>query len=601
MKKLVLTPVRVLASMIREPKRSLAVVCPVAMALLALACGAPETPTPATDTLAAEAWPTEALASASGKTRGALRGSWQAGELTAEVASGLFTADFLGEDFAARTATSTTVRSGLEISTWAPRPTALDAETFVERWNDYLAQLGEVETVESHTWEVQLRPRDDGRRGIELHEAIWVLARAPDGRGREDRLYLVLDLVEEPADPAAQGAEGETAEPTWRLSGVRSEAGRTVLGPGPFFVDITNQALPPGYDQLGAQIYTDAGPALADFDADGDVDLFLPRLHASALLYENDGEGFFEDATTRRGLTLNALREGSNTGLFLDLDNDGDLDLLVGLKQKGFVALLAEDGRFEPAAPEPFGGGGEWETLAAADFDDDGLVDFYACNYGLIDPEHQPESYVDAWDGEPNALFRNLGGGRFEDVTETVGLAGTRHRWSYAASWADYDRDGDMDLFVANDYGPKSLFRNRGRGDDGQVTFEEVTEAVAARDQGNGMGASWLDFDGDLWLDLYASNMQSFAGNRITLLETFPGSEEQRQLYRRFAGGNTLLRNLGGELVGGEVGFEDVTDAAGVRGAFWAWGNLAFDYEADGDLDLFACGGFYTGASAADT
>lgn len=599
MKKLAMPPVRVLVSSVSDQTRSLGLVSLLATALLGVACGSPEAPIPSTDTLASEAWPTEVLASASGKTRGALRGSWQAGRLDDGVAAGLFTPDFRGEDFAERPAASTTVRSGLEISHWAERPASLDAAAFVERWNLYLEALGTVETVESHTWEVQLRPRDDGRRGIELHEALWVLARAPDGRAREERLYLVLDLVEEPAVAAVE--EGEEPEPFWRLSGVRSEEGRTVLGPGPFFVDVTSQALPPGYDQIGAQIYTDAGPALADFDADGDVDLFLPRLHAPALLYENDGEGFYDDATARRGLALNMLREGSNTGLFLDLDGDGDLDLLVGLKQKGFLAFLAEDGSFHPVTPEPFGGEGEWETVAAADFDDDGLVDFYACNYGLIDPEHQPESYVDAWDGRPNALFHNLGGGQFEDVTEATGLAATRNRWSYAATWADYDRDGDMDLFVANDYGPKSLFRNRGRGDDGQVSFEEVTEGVGARDQGNGMGASWLDFDGDLWLDLYASNMQSFAGNRITLLETFPGSEEQRLLYRRFAAGNTLLRNLGDDSPGGEVGFEDVTDAAGVRGAFWAWGNLAFDYESDGDMDLFACGGFYTGASAADT
>jgi len=82
---------------------------------------------------------------------------------------------------------------------------------------------------------------------------------------------------------------------------------------------------------------------------------------------------------------------------------------------------------------------------------------------------------------------------------------------------------------------------------------------------------------------------------RITRLETFPGSAEDRALYRRFSAGNTLLRNRG------DGTFEDGTDRAGVRGAFWAWGNHPFDYDSDGDLDLFVCGGFYTGASAADT
>ncbi len=147
-----------------------------------------------------------------------------------------------------------------------------------------------------------------------------------------------------------------------------------------------------------------------------------------------------------------------------------------------------------------------------------------------------------------------------------------------------------MDLYVANDYGPNSLYRNRGDG-----RFDEVSAETGTRDSGNGMGVSWVDVDGDLLLDLYVSNMQSFAGNRITRLENFPGSPEQKALYRRFSKGNTLLKNLG------DGTFEDVTDASGAKPAFWAWGNSPFDYDADGDVDLLVCGGFYTGVSAKDT
>jgi len=89
--------------------------------------------------------------------------------------------------------------------------------------------------------------------------------------------------------------------------------------------------------------------------------------------------------------------------------------------------------------------------------------------------------------------------------------------------------------------------------------------------------------------------MQSFAGNRITRLENFPGSDAERTLYRRFSQGNSLLRNQG------DGTFADATEGSGIRGAFWAWGNLAFDYDSDADLDLFVCGGFYTGVSAKDT
>ena len=100
-----------------------------------------------------------------------------------------------------------------------------------------------------------------------------------------------------------------------------------------------------GFDQTGAQIYTDGGPVLADFDRDGDVDLFLPRLHASARLYENDGAGYFDDVTATRGLELNDLRQGSNSGLFLDFNNDGAIDLVVGLKNQMSTRLPQFRGR----------------------------------------------------------------------------------------------------------------------------------------------------------------------------------------------------------------------------------------------------------------
>jgi hypothetical protein len=186
-------------------------------------------------------------------------------------------------------------------------------------------------------------------------------------------------------------------------------------------------------------------------------------------------------------------------------------------------------------------------------------------------------------------LLHNLGDGQFEDVTDEVGMNANRERWSYAATWADFDADGDADLYVANDYAKNSLYRNLGDG-----TFEEVAGELGATDSGNGMGVSWADIDGDLKLDLYVSNMQSFAGNRITRLENFPGNAEQQALYKRFSKGNSLLRNTGD-------GFEDVTEASGAKPAFWAWGNAPFDYDADGDTDMFVCGGFYTGLQAKDT
>lgn len=527
------------------------------------------------DTLADGSWPTESLSSEAGATKKAFFGALLAGRLDEETVAEFFSPTFRGEDFSQRLDT-VRIASGFALADWRAVPQELDAAAFTVSFNTYLAGFAEIRDLERHTWEIQLRPQGDGLPGIETHEAVWILGGLEDGRLREDRYYLVLDLE-------------KNAEGVWKIGGVRAEQARTTIGPGPYFHDITSQVLPPGYDQIGAQIYTDGGPTLADFDGDADVDLFLPRIHAPALLYENDGEGYFEDATARRGLDLVGLAEGTNSALFLDLDRDGDLDLAVASKTRGLL-LFTNGGESFTEGDKAFAGPGEWESMAAADYDGDGHVDLYLTNYNLIDAEHQPESYVDARDGQPNVLLRNLGDGTFEDTTGASGLAVGSERWSYAATWADYDRDGDMDLYVANDYGPNSFYRSRGDG-----TFEEVTEAVGAEDHGNGMGVSWADLDGDLWLDLYISNMQSFAGNRITRLEDFPGTPAQQDLYKRYAKGNTLLQNQG------DGTFQDVTEQAGVKGAFWAWGNLAFDYDADRDLDLFSCGGFYTGAAAKDT
>lgn len=530
------------------------------------------------DTLSEASWPTEAFNGEAAATKSAFLGSIEKGSLDAAAAAAVFSPEFRGENLTGRARSKPRVQSGLSLADWSDTAASLDAPAFVASFNNYLSELDEVLSVEIHTWEIQTRPRASGLPGLETTEAVWILGRLADGRLREDRMYLVLDLVKE-------------QDASWKIAEVRTRSGRTTVGPGPYFHDVTAEAVPAGYDQIGAQIYTDGGPVLADFDADADLDLFLPRLHAPARLYENDGSGHFEDATAEWGLEIALLAEGSNSGLFLDLDRDGRLDLVVGLRTRGLAVFRNEGRGFRQANGGRLAAGpGQWESLAAADYDGDGAIDIYLCNYNLIDAEHQPESYVDAKDGLPNVLLRNRGDGSFEDVTVKAGLGPGRERWSYAAAWADYDRDGDPDLLVANDYGPKGLYRNKGDGG-----FEEVSREVGADDFGNGMAAMWGDLDGDLWLDAYCSNMQSFAGNRITQLEHFPGTPEQRALYRRFSQGNTFLRNQG------DGTFKDDTERAGLKGAFWAWGNLAFDYDADADLDVFVNGGFYTGASAKDT
>ncbi len=202
-------------------------------------------------------------------------------------------------------------------------------------------------------------------------------------------------------------------------------------------------------------------------------------------------------------------------------------------------------------------------------------------------------SFHDANNAVPNTLLRNEatapGEWKFTDVTKSVGLDVNNRRWSFAAGWEDYDNDGDPDLYVANDYGRNNLYRND-RGEDGRVRFVDVAAELGGEDSASGMSVSWADYDRDGRMDVYVSNMFSAAGSRIVALPQFkpeiPG--DLRQRYQRFARGNTLLRNLG------EEGFTDASIAAGVTLGRWAWSSNFVDLNNDGWEDLVVANGNIT-------
>jgi hypothetical protein len=281
--------------------------------------------------------------------------------------------------------------------------------------------------------------------------------------------------------------------------------------------------------------------------------LFLTQLFFSSLAAQPaaGGEDWFVDAAAATGLDFVHFNGMSGElyfaemmgggGALFDFDGDGDLDVfLVQGSMLGGKPLdkatfpprgplthrlfrndltVAPDGRrtlrfTDVTAGSGIETAGYGNGAAAADYDNDGRVDLYVLAVG------------------GNQLLRNLGGGRFADVTREAGVE--ERRWSAAASFFDYDRDGWLDLYVgnyvdwsaaqpkfcpdltgANDYcgplafAPQSdrLFRNRGRGPAGEVTFEEATaRALPAAAPGNTLGSVTADLDGDGWLDLYVAN-----------------------------------------------------------------------------------------------
>jgi hypothetical protein len=186
--------------------------------------------------------------------------------------------------------------------------------------------------------------------------------------------------------------------------------------------------------------------------------------------------------------------------------------------------------------------------------------------------------------GPPNALLHNIGEGRFEIVDDPGPLKAFRH--TYQSTWADFDGDGDADVYLANDFAPDNMIRN-----DGDGTFTDVTQEMGFRELGLGMGVAWGDYDRDGRQDLYVSNMYSSAGSRIT--------RQLRYLDRRFsqiAQGSYLYRNEGEKfrMVSGHG-----SPHATVAQTGWSWGSQFVDLDNDSFLDVVVLNGYYTVPSEA--
>ena len=181
-------------------------------------------------------------------------------------------------------------------------------------------------------------------------------------------------------------------------------------------------------------------------------------------------------------------------------------------------------------------------------------------------------------------MLENLGGFGFADVTGEVGLMKNNDRWSFAASWEDYDRDGDSDLYVANDFGKNTLYRNDGGH------FTDVAEELGADDLAAGMSVSWGDYNRDGQFDLYVGNMFSSAGGRVAYQEQFAKGREKEALsgLQRMARGNSLF-------AGGKEGFVEQPETVGASMGRWAWSSGFVDVDNDGWEDLVVVNGYLTG------
>jgi hypothetical protein len=326
------------------------------------------------------------------------------------------------------------------------------------------------------------------------------------------------------------------------------------------------------------------GLAVGDVNEDGRDDVYVCQpAGLPNRLYLHQPDGTVGDVAARAGVDL---LDWCYSALIVDLDNDGHQDLVV--MSDGQILIYQGNGRADFRPRARLASSCEY-AISAADYDLDGDLDLYACNYSAelndgLSQLDRTDPLHDSNTGGRNVLFRNEGEWTFVDVTDQVGLDVRNRRWTLAAAWDDFDNDGDPDLYVVNDFGHNNLYRN----DDGQ--FAEIAEQAGVVDANQGMSVSWGDYDRDGWMDLYVSNMFSAAGSRVTSQPNFmPGlAQETKGLYQQLARGNTLLRNQGNGT------FRDVSIPAGVTMGRWAWASLFADLNNDGWEDLLVANGYLT-------
>lgn len=320
--------------------------------------------------------------------------------------------------------------------------------------------------------------------------------------------------------------------------------------------------------------------AVEDFDRDGDYDIAVATYEGTPyLLCMEDGK--YVNRSRELGLQSWQPSGPGKSALagWIDIDNDGYVDLLLGpalYKNVGglrFTNITEESGFV--AGYDPHG-------VSVADYDGDGLLDFYIAKSHHFQQKVENASWVgDNEAGAPNVLWKNLGGGKFADVTDQA-HAGGGNRTTFTSSWFYYDDDHLPDLYIANDFAKNVVLRNKGDG-----TFEDISEASGAADFATSMGVATGDLDNDGTTEIYVANMYSKMGRRI--ISHVSDQDYPDGIFPQIQGscaGNRLYQ------LGSSGKYSDITDLAGVNEVGWAFAPLMCDFDGDGLLDIYATTGF---------
>jgi hypothetical protein len=323
------------------------------------------------------------------------------------------------------------------------------------------------------------------------------------------------------------------------------------------------------------------GLALIDYDNDGHLDIYFVNSLTMDLLksptkpqselYRNNGDGTFANVTAKAGVGDTGWGMGVCAG---DYNNDGWVDLYVTCLGPDHLFKNNGDGTFTNVTKAAGVSDPRWSTGAAfLDYDNDGDLDLFVSNYVDFDVNNLPSNERPCLyrgievqcgprglGGAGDALYRNNGDGTFTDVSAKAGVSDPNGYYGMGVVCSDFDGDGFVDIFVANDATPNFLYRNKGDGTFKDIGFVSGTAVNANGSEQACMGVTVGDYDRDGRLDIFATN---FA-----------------QEY------NVLYRGEGPNLFG------EVSYAAGfLNQPYVSWGTKFFDYDNDGWLDLFVANG----------
>ncbi len=337
--------------------------------------------------------------------------------------------------------------------------------------------------------------------------------------------------------------------------------------------------------------FSGGGVAAEDLDDDGDMDLLFVGGEGNALLL-NDGKGRFTNVTKEAGvspLDPNGESGEARQPLIADFDNDGRQDILITyVNDKHRLYRNMGEGRFEEATDTAGLGGPGFIGGSATtfDFDGDGLLDLYICNFGNYLEGALPYQARHNANAQPNQLFHNEGNLRFRNVTAGSGADDTG--WCQEASHMDFDRDGRQDIVVANDFGRDAFLRNLGGG-----RFENVAPSLGIDTAYHGMNVGISDLNADSFPDIYISNITMVVKDNKYVLQNAQtqlnfNSNAMATAIIKESDELWMSRSDGGHLVG-YVDSDQID--RGVTSTGWAWDAEFFDYDLDGDDDLYVVNG----------